>query len=170
MNNNFENDPRRIQEKTGRPIADKIYIKNWGLIEIKRYEKEDNLLIDMEFAIDLTIRMPNGMILNGQEKFLSFKYAIFNSLTVEYMQNPNNNLLGDWFKLAPQFYMCAYFNENKTDFIKYILIDWPLFVIYSNINELKWVLNSNKDGKSTASFKYINFNNIPKCCIIDKKF
>jgi len=168
--NNFENDSRRKQELKGRPIADLIYIKNWGLIDIKRYERDDNLILDQKFCIDITITMPNGMILNGQEKFLSFKYAKYASLTIEYMQNFKTEERGDWFKLASQFYFCGYLNKNQDEFVKYILTDWTKFVIYTNKNKLRWNLNENKDGKAKASFKYIYFTDVPNSFIIDKKF
>jgi hypothetical protein len=114
--------------------------------------------------------MPNGMILNGQEKFLSNKYSHYNSLTVEYMQNPMINEIGDWFKLAPQFYICGYFNRDMTNFDKYILVDWPKLVICTNNNIVTWRDNNNKDGRARASFKYVDFNDIPDCCTIDKVF
>ena len=165
----FENDIRRKQELKGRPFADNIYYQNFGMVGIKRYDKIDNLVIDQQFAIDVTIIMDNGMVLNGQEKFLSYNYSKYNSLTVEFMQDPLTDEKGDWFKLAPQFYLCAYFNEAQTDFIKYILIYWPKLVIHTNNNVIDWRLNVNNNGRAKASFKWINFNNIPDDCIIAKK-
>ncbi len=169
MDNNFERDPRRIQELKGRPIADKIYMLNWGIVDIKRYEKDDNFLIDQHFAIDVTITMSNGMVLNVQEKFLSYVFAKYNSLTVEYMQNPVTFEKGDWFKIAAQIYLCAYFNEAMDDFYSYALINWTKLVVYTNDMIIKWNTNVNNNGRAKASFKYINFNNIPLDCFIDKK-
>jgi len=166
---NFDNDPRRKQELRGRQIADRIYYRNWGDIFIKRYDQGDNLVLDQQFAIDITVTMPNGMKLNGQEKFLSYKYASFETLTIEYLQNPQTNEQGDWFKLASQFYLSAYFTEDNSDFIKYVLIDWPMLVLFSNNGEARWYDNHNKDGRARASFRYIYFKDIPKECIIDIK-
>jgi len=123
----------------------------------------------LEFAIDVTLTLPNGMKLNGQEKFLSFQYASFGTLTVEYMQNPVIDEKGDWFKLAPQFYFCGYFNEDNTDFIKYVIVNWPKLVLHTNAGNAKWHDNKNKDGYARASFRYIYFEDIPTDCIIDKK-
>jgi len=167
----FNNNPRKKQEIKGRPIADQVYLKNWcydadGLF-IKRYDKDEKMILDKEFAIDITLTLPNGMKLNGQEKFLSYKYSSFGTLTVEYMQNPTTEEKGDWFKLAPQFYFCGYFNESETEFIKYILVDWPKLVMYSNAGLVKWFNNKNKDGNARASFRYTYFKDLPKDCIID---
>jgi hypothetical protein len=171
--NNFENNSRRKQEIKGRPLADLIYHKNWDYnsegILIKRYEFDDKLILDKEFAIDVTLTLPNGMLLNGQEKYLSFKYSSFGTLTVEYMQNPQTKEKGDWFKLAPQFYFCGYFNESETDFIKYVLVDWPKLVLNSNDGLIVWYDNKNQDGNARASFRYTYFKNIPDDCIIDIK-
>jgi hypothetical protein len=109
------------------------------------------------------------MLLNGQEKYLSFKYSSFGTLTVEYMQNPQTKEKGDWFKLAPQFYFCGYFNESETDFIKYVLVDWPKLVLNSNDGLIVWYDNKNQDGNARASFRYTYFKNIPDDCIIDIK-
>lgn len=169
----FNKNWRKKQELKGRPLADQIYANNWSYeaegLYIKRYDKEEKLVLDKEFAIDITVTLPNGMKLNGQEKFLSYKYSSFGTLTVEYMQNPNTEEKGDWFKLAPQFYFCGYFNETETDFVKYVLVDWPKLVLYSNEGLVKWYDNKNLDGCARASFKYTYFKDIPKDCVIDIK-
>lgn len=173
---NFEKDPRRIQEIKGRPIADDIYKKTFGdSITIKR---GNNIILDTEFAIDIEITLPNKQIIIGQEKFLSNEFSDRNSLTVEYMQDPASGEKGDWYKLACQFYMCAYFNDAKTEFIKYIIVNWLQLVLWNNLindedvtnDKYYWRSQPNKDGKARASFKYINFKDIPTSCIINKLF
>jgi hypothetical protein len=168
-NDNFERDPRRKQELRGRKYADEIYVINWGDILIKRYEQKDNLILDQKFAIDVTITLPNGMILNGQEKFLSFKYASYGTLTVEHMQDHLTDERGDWYKLAPQFYFCAYFNNDYNGFLKYVIVNWPKLVLCTNSGVAKWHDNKNKDGRARASFRYIYFGDIPNECIIDRQ-
>ena len=153
--NSFDNDPRRKQEIYGRSIADVIYRNIWGDIDISRNDDAHKAVLDREFAIDVTIKMPNGMVLNGQEKFLSHKYLSYLSLTVEYMQNASTEEQGDWFKLAPQFYTCAYFNETGSDFDKYVIVDWAQMVLGSNTGLINWRYNKNKDGHARASFKYV---------------
>ena len=172
MNNSFEKDPRRIRELKGRPIADIIYKKKWGNIIIKRFDKNDNFLLDKEYAIDVEITMPNGMKITGQEKFLSFNFANRNTLTVEFMQDFLKKEKGDWYKLTCQFYMCAYFNKEETNFIKYGIVNWLQLVLWTNEsedNEFAWDRpQKNTDGKARASFKPINFKKIPSSFIIDK--
>mgnify|MGYP001764897631 CR=1 FL=1 len=141
LQTNFDNNPRRQQELRGRGIADGIYRNKWGDVDITRSDGWEDAALDIEFAIDVTVTMPNGMVLNGQEKFLSHKYSAYSSLTVEYMQNASTDEQGDWFKLAPQFYTCAYFDESGNDFEKYVIVDWAQVVLNSNKGLINWLTN-----------------------------
>jgi hypothetical protein len=163
---NFENDPRRIQELRGRPIADLIYKSVFGDCVVNRTELKDNYLLDKEFAIDNVIVSNCGLILTGQEKYLSSVYAKYNSLTIEFMQNPITDERGDWYKMAVQFYFTAYFNQDNSDFCKWILVNWSSLAIKTMAEQVSWNLNCNKDGRARASFKWINFDRIPTDCII----
>lgn len=163
---NFERNPRRMQELRGRPIADQIYKSVFGDCAVNRTELKDNYLLDKEFAIDNVIVSSCGLILTGQEKYLSNNYAKYNSLTIEFMQNPITEERGDWYKMAVQFYFTAYFNDDNTSFCKWILVNWSSLAIKTMAGQVTWNLNCNKDGHARASFKWINFNRIPADCII----
>lgn len=163
-NDSFDLDPRRQQEMRGRPYADAIYKMLFGDISIAR----DNKVLDKHFAIDVVLRMPNGMPMTGQEKYLSHAYAGYRSLTVEYHQVAATGERGDWFRLPPMFYFVGYFNEAEDGFDPWCLVNWPLLVMASNSELISWRDSANKDGRARASFKYVPFDEIPSSCIIAK--
>lgn len=157
----FERDPRRQQELRLRPFADKIYRDTFGVgIEIERFDHE--VILERQFAIDVQIRLKSGMILLGQEKFLSTVYAKYNSLTVEYMQNIDEQ--GDWFKLACQFYFTGY--EASTGFYPWVIVNWPALVFATHMGLIEWRYNVNKDGRAQASFKWTDIADLPISCVI----
>lgn len=165
--NDFNNDPRRQQELRMRPIADNVYRSVFGhQIEIARHERKENLILDVEFAIDVNIRFPSQMLLLGQEKFLSHYYAKYGSLTIEYEQNQFTGEPGDWFKIGVQFYFVGYCNKDGSGFDPWILVNWPSVVLATHQNQIKWYENKNKDGSARASFRYCYMDNIPAYCVI----
>lgn len=167
----FEYNERRIQEIKMRPIADDIYRCIFGEdINITRHERDEEIILDIHFAIDIEIELLNGMILTGQEKFLSQEFAKFHSITVEYMNDPDSNTIGDWFKLAPQFYMTGYCTNDYKGFNPWMLLNWPSVVIQTRLGNIKWQYNKNKDGRAKASFKYCDMLSIPNECIIDSSY
>ena len=164
---NFEDNPRRKQEITKRPLADKIYHQVWGNdIKITRFEKDDNHTLDQEYAVDIEIRFPNGMILTGQEKFLSYKFVDNKSVTVEYMNDPQTGESGDWYKLQSSFYFCGYLTEEETNFEPWVIVDWARVVLASNTNKIGWIDNRNKDGHARASFRFTYMDMLPEDCIL----
>lgn len=161
LEDKFERDPRRQQELLGRPFADDIYRQTFGdEIQIRRFDhdpdKKDDLshLFDREFATDVKITTPPGLILIGQEKFLSNKYATFRSITIEFMQNPVVEEKGDWFKMAVQFYFTGYFNKDNTGFERWAIVDWCQMVLGTIDGNIEWKRQSNKNNCARADFKY----------------
>ena len=162
MSKDFNVDPRKIQELRCRPYADTIYRRAFGeTIEIIR---DSDLVLDKEFAIDVRIKLANGMNLLGQEKFLSKKYASFASVTVEYYQNQFTKERGDWFRLGVQLYFVGY--ENDKGFKPYVLLDWARVTIDSIRGLIRWTHNANSDGHAQASFAYTPMKDLPQSCII----
>jgi len=166
--NDFDNNWRRKQELKGRPIADGIYKMIFGEdIIIERFERPDNKILDKEFAIDVKVKFTeSGLILLGQEKFLSNKYIGYESITVEEYQDQSTKEEGDWFKIGVQFYFVSYFNEDYTDFGLWIMIDWTKAVILTAQNKINWYSNKNQDGSARASFRYTYMKQIPSEAII----
>lgn len=162
----FNNDPRRKQELRGRPIADMIYREWLGNVKIDRHEQEQGVsVLDLRFAIDNIVNTPNGMILTGQEKFLSHHYARYGSVTIEYWQNQHTQEPGDWFNLACQFYFCGYLNERQDDFLFAYIMNLPAMVVATNKEYIKWQHNQNNNGRALASFMYTRMSDLPNDCI-----
>lgn len=153
-----------------RPVADQIYTHVFGVTNqgISRMDGQpDNRhLLDREHGIDVKLVTASGLILTGQEKFLSAGYAHFNSLTVEYQQNQHTGEKGDWFKLACQFYFAGYASVDGKCFTSWVIVDWPAMVLATKQGKIKWEGNKNRDGRAKATFKYIRFDAIPANCII----
>lgn len=162
MSKEFSNNPRKQQELRCRPAADIIYRLCFGNdIEIIR---DEDIVLDKEFAIDVRIKLGNGMILLGQEKFLSEKYAKYGSVTVEYYQNQFTKERGDWFKIGVQIYLVGY--ESKSGFEPFVLMNWAQVTLLSNTGKIHWVHNVNKDGHARASFMYTPIKELPNSCVI----
>jgi hypothetical protein len=164
----FERDPRRKQELRCRPYADEIYRRVLGAEKIERAERADDYLLDREYAIDVTVTLPNGMVLNGQEKFLSAEYAKYATATVEYEQNQFTHEPGDWYKLACQFYFVGY--ENGSGFKPWVMLNWPNVVIATNTGIINWRDNRNNNGRARASFKFLRMADFPESCVIAGAF
>ena len=153
------------QEKIGRPIADKIYKNVFGTdIDIIRDKHPE---LDRELGVDAVMILGNGLRLLGQEKFLSYAYARFRSMTVEHYQDWRTKEKGDWFRLACQFYFVGYLTEDETDFDPWMLANWCSMVVATIKDEIIWKDNINKNGRARASFKYTSMDELPLCCIID---
>jgi len=168
LQTNFEQNPRRKQELKGRPIADAIYQSVFGRnINITRYEHNENFILDTKFAIDVELEFPSGLIMTGQEKFLSPRFASYNSITVEYMNNPAEPIeLGNWFNLAAQFYMVGYFTRDYKGFSPWVIINWLATVLNTTRGKINWRDNENKDGRALASFKYCDIQSLPPDCVV----
>lgn len=163
----FERDPRRRQEIAGRPIADDLYRQVFGQnIAIARMEREEDKELDKRFAIDVEITLSTGQILLGQEKFLSYEYARYRSVTVEYEQNQFTKERGDWFRLATQLYFVGYFTADGKRFDPWVLLNWPNIVIATSRGRLRWFDNNNQNGRARASFRWCRMDNIPQECLI----
>jgi len=167
----FDADWRRQQEIRMRPYADIIYQSVWGNnIVIQRCDGDssDTAILDRCLGIDVQIRFPCGMVLLGQEKFLSNRYRHWSSVTVEYEQNQWTHEPGNWYKLACQFYMVVYINDLENGFDPWIILDWTKVVIETHVGRIGWHLKYNNHDGARASFRYAHFSAFPPSCVIAK--
>jgi len=164
---NFEQNWRRQQELRMRPIADNIYRSCWGdNIKIERIERLADFVLDKFFGIDVLVTFPTGMIITGQEKFLSPKYATYKSLTVEHMNDPSHK--GDWFNLASQFYFCGYASKAWDSFQLWVIVNWLELALATLQKNIKWFSNNNQHDNARATFRYCRISEIPKECLIKR--
>lgn len=163
----FDRNPRRRQELRGRPIANHIYKDVLGVTGVYRF---DGNALDTEFAVDVRLTLPSGLVLCGQEKFLSAEYAKYHSITVEFEQNQHTHEPGDWFKEACQFYFVGYETLDKQQFSPWIIVNWTSVVLATEAELIKWNTRHNADGKARASFRWCDMHSIPEQCIIAKSW
>jgi hypothetical protein len=168
----FNNDPRRKQELRLRPACDAIYKQHLHITRVKRFDnlqEDERHLLDRYHGIDVVLRLPNGAVVTGQEKFLSHKFSKYETLTAEYYQNQHTKEYGDWFKLASQFYFTGYESVEGGNFCKWVIVNW-LSLITDRTLASKWNHNANKNGRARASFIYIRFKDIPSRYIVAGNF
>lgn len=151
------------------PIQDKLYREVWGdKIKIVRSHNKETIL-DREFHIDLTVELPNGIQLLGQEKALRHKFASFNTFTLEFYQNMQTQERGEFFRLGAQFYCHGYLNEEETDFEKVYIIKIFDFLASKKDVTPEWLEAYTRPSSGRASFYYVEYDKIPKEFIYYKK-
>lgn len=159
------------QDLIGRPIWERVFKEVWGQYARARWVKEGGLL-DKEFGVDVQIHRPTlPFVLHGQVKSLGYYYGTtreYDTITVEYYQNPHTEEKGDAFKLNVQFYACAYLNKAETDFTHGGIVDWYK-LIEATYNGLLWAIQGNTKSNARASFIHVRYNSIPSDCFIWRK-
>lgn len=154
------------QELIGRPLWSTIYRELWGRDIDIEYGLGENYEC---LAVDVCIRKTDVEFpLYGQEKTLSYHYGTkrgFDTLTIERQQKPGEQ--GDAFRLAAQFYACAYLNEDETAFTHGGIVYWPVLVEARWLGAARpWLTNWNQDGHAQAQLIYIHYKDIPQDCLI----
>ncbi len=110
------------------------YFSQFGLVErIERFPPgQERHLLDREFAIDVRVHVSPAegkltkIVFTLQEKFRRPSYRQFQDITIEYMQNRFSKELGDWSRLAVEYYAYGYADHSETpsDFLEFYLLDY----------------------------------------------
>ena len=143
-------------------MRDDLYNNLFDGVEIKRFEHDDDFILDTKFHIDVQLTLRNGSILLGQEKILSPHFSKFNTFTMEFYQNRYTKERGEFFNIASQYYLHGYASRDMCHLDKYVFVDMLQFIDWlrdTPLNELE--LNTRPSGGSRASFYYIDYKNIP---------
>ena len=112
--------------------------------------------------------LTNGIKLLGQEKALRFKFASFNTFTIEFYQNRYTKEHGEFFNLGAQFYLHSYWNEDESGFLKWYFIKIFDFLAHLKTKPIQELEIQTKPSTSLASFYYIKYNQIPELFIYSK--
>lgn len=158
----FEQSGRRLQDKENRWIADEIYRRTFGDVQIERI---DNLSVTNEvkmaldiLGVDFSLKFGNDTRLAGQEKFLSHNCKQFRTITIsEY----------SWRHCSAQIYFCGYLTKDGRNFDPWILLNWTNVIWASAASLIKWELTHSLT--SYPSFWNTKMDNIPSSCIIASK-
>lgn len=149
------------------PFINQIYwslFSLWPNCEYLRCTKDDKIARhDIEYGVDVRLNYLNGLSGTVQEKILTTTYE---TLTVEYYQNPLTNQEGDWFNLKCDYYFVGYANSHKSVLDRWILLDWPRTKLLSD--KIAWKIKNNKQDGAKSNFKYAHFNDFPDECVIAK--
>lgn len=146
------------------PHCNEIYYNVFNAQKIKR---TSDTPLDMEFAIDVIVELPNGSILSGQEKALSYSYSKYNTFTMEFYQNRSTKEQGEFFKIASQFYLSGYINHSLNGFASWKIIDMPRLMLWINsVYNLEQLELKSIPSSGLASFIAIPYPDIPKDCYI----
>ena len=163
----FERDPRRKREIKGRPFADAVYRDFWGPQTLAmRTDTTLPMFLDREYGIDVQLSVAKGMKVTGQEKFLSF--AGGDTVTVELFDDPKKGQPGDWFRMIPQFYFVAYFNDDESGFRSWIMLDWAGTIEATVKGHVSWKRRKNQDGRAKADFVFCPFAEFPSYVVFDR--
>ena len=148
------------------PHCNEIYYNVFNAQKIKR---TSDTPLDMEFAIDVIVELPNGSILSGQEKALSYAYAKYDTFTMEFYQNRNTKEKGEFFKIASQFYISGYANYSLNGFASWKIINLPSFILWLNsIYDFEQLEVKAIPSSGLASCIAIPYKDIPEYCYIAK--
>jgi len=146
------------------PHCNEIYYKVFNATSVKRTQDTP---LDMEFAIDVIVKLPNGSQLTGQEKALSYSYSKYNTFTMEFYQNRSTKEQGEFFKIASQFYLSGYINHSLNGFASWKIIDMPRLILWINsVYNLEQLELKSIPSSGLASFIAIPYPDIPKDCYI----
>ena len=163
----FDEDLALAQKATR--YQDEIYNMLFSVKSLKRFQKEEESILDIRFHIDLQLELTNGIKLLGQEKALRFQFSQYNTFTMEFYQDRFSREEGEFFNLGAQFYLHSYWNKTEDGFCKWYLV---------NLFNLFWWLKDRprealeritKPSTSKASFLYFNYEELPIECVMAKK-
>ncbi len=143
------------------PYQNAIYGEIFDLWNIKRFSRQDNIILDIEYHVDVELQLQNGIKLLGQEKALRFEFAHYNTFTIEFYQNRYTKERGEFFNLGAQFYLHSYWNKTETGFLKWYMVKIFDFLTYLNREPIEQLEKQTRPSSSRASFYWVNYESIP---------
>lgn len=167
----------RFEESKKRwPLAEVIYRETFdrvnpllpGIEYLPVTQQEFEAGYDKFFGVDIVLNHQSGMASTLQEKIL---FQEWQTVTVEYMNDPVTRESGDWFNLRVDYYFVGYDRERRSESIQeWILLDWRETKEKTGIGKIAWKENPNKNDGARASFKYAPFNAFPVSCVIAAEY
>jgi len=151
------------QMKSMLPACDEIYRKVFNPKGIKRTQ---DTTLDVDLGIDVILTLPSGSILTGQEKALSHQFERHNTLTIEFYQNRDTKEPGEFFKIASQFYLTGYINEQQNAFTSWHIINLCNLIQWLGKYPTSQLEKKTIPSTGYASFVAIPYKNIPAECIL----
>lgn len=147
------------------PYQDEIYERIWGECDIERHRRDTDEaphILDREFHIDVEVRLPNGCKLTGQEKALRHEHATHDTFTIEFYQDREKKIHGEFFNISAQFYLHGYWNADESGFCKWRLINMLELMTWLRNAPVEVLELSTRESTSRASFYYVSYNLLPE--------
>ena len=159
MVNKFEEDWALAQRAI--PYQDNIYRDVFPVANIVRYNRDDEIILDIKYHIEVEIELRNGIKLLGQEKALRACFAKYNTFTIEFYQNRRIKEPGEFFNIGAQFYLHGYWNDKGDGFCKWYMVKLFDFLAHLKKIDITELEARTRPSTSNANFFYINYNDIP---------
>lgn len=119
---------------------------------------------DRHLGIDVGLRTASGRLLTLQEKFLT---TAFDTVTIEYMNDHERGVPGDWFNMRAQLYFVGYAEPETAAWRRWIFLHWSNVVAETEVEGgLEWSLRVNGRDGARASFRYIGMDAFPPWCVL----
>jgi hypothetical protein len=122
----FESNARRKAELASRPYIDEVYRKVYPVQSITRVDAQSDerlRYMDKYLHIDTIVTLAGGEHISFQEKSLGYDKNQFNTVTLEYYNDPKTREPGDYFLCEAQAYFCGYLNADGQGFCKWWILD-----------------------------------------------
>ena len=164
------------------PAADTIYREAFGSIGMPISEGVDYVNVtkdeamaryDWKEGIDVILQFTAGSKATLQEKYLTYWES-----TATFEERKTSGAPGAWYYCTAQYYFVGYawkywdyksrevYPHAIKEFQDGILLDLAATHRSDSAGEIDWLFNGNQHDGRRASFRYVNFNNIPSSCII----
>ncbi len=140
---------------------DDIYNQLFPVTNINRFAREDEVILDIKYHIDVEVELNNGIKLLGQEKALRACFAKFNTFTMEFYQNRYDKEPGEFFNIGAQFYLHSYWNDEYDGFSVWYMVNLFDFLTWLKGRDISVLEKMTRPSTSRANFFYINYNDIP---------
>ena len=140
---------------------DDIYRRVFPVKNILRYNRDDEIILDIKYHIDVELELQNGIKLLGQEKALRNCFAKYNTFTMEFYQNRHTGEPGEFFNIGAQFYLHGYWNNTGDGFCKWYIVKLFDFLAYLKKKDITELMAMTRPSTSNANFFYVDYNDIP---------
>lgn len=161
-------------------VANLIYRKIFNLEDkdenIQCTKQEAMGRYDWQEGIDVILTTVNKTRMTLQEKFLTYKNS-----TITFEEKKTSGEPGAWYYCTAQYYFVGYtrkywdYRNRKlqgnpiVDFQDYILVDLAALHREDENGTIEWQYKENEFDGRKAVFRFVDFNDVSACAIINRK-
>jgi len=156
------------------PVANELYRVEFANLNMPLMEGEEIITCtkseamaryDWREGIDVILRFSGGAKATLQEKYLTYHES-----TATFEERKTSGAEGAWYYCTAQYYFVGYarkyLDKNILKFQDGMMVDFPAIKRADMQERIDWKFNGNgRDGRR-ATFRYINFDDVPQDCRI----